>query len=71
MNWPLFTIGMTETWREARKLAEHNLGPVTVTTYGQMMQEKTRKFLTQLFATPKDFRTHVSLSVGRLPNTIV
>ena len=61
-------IGMTETWREGRKLVDHSLRPGAVVTHGQMMQEKTREFLTQLFATPKNFRTHVELSVGRLPS---
>ena len=67
LDWPLFMTGMTETWREGRKLVDHSLRPGAVMTYGQMMQEKTREFLTQLFATPKNFRDHVKLSVGRLP----
>ena len=71
MNWPLFMTGMTETWREGRKLADHSLRPTAVIKYGQMMQEKTREFLTQLFATPKHFRAHVELSVDRLPCAIV
>jgi hypothetical protein len=58
--------GMTETWREGRKLVDHSLRPGAVVTHGQMMQEKTCEFLTQLFATPKNFRAHVRLSVGRL-----
>ena len=71
MDWPLFMSGMTETWREGRKLANHSLRPGAVMTYGQMMQEKTREFLTQLFATPKNFRDHIKLSVGRLAYTII
>jgi hypothetical protein len=73
MDWPLFTIGMTEAWREGRKLVDHSLRPgaVMTQTYGRMMQEKTREFLTQLFATPKNFPAHVELSVGRLPYTII
>jgi len=67
MNWPLFMTGMTETWREGRKLVDHSLRPSAVMTFGQMMQEKTHEFLVQLFATPKHFRDHVKLSVGRLP----
>ena len=70
MDWPLFMTGMTETWREGRKIVDHSLRPGAVTTHGEMMQEKMREFLTQLFASPKDFRAHVRLSVGRLPNTI-
>ncbi|KAF8498600.1 cytochrome P450 [Russula emetica] len=61
MDWPLFMTGMTETWREGRKLVDHSLRPGAVITYGQMMQEKTREFLTQLFATPKNFRSHIEL----------
>lgn len=73
MDWPLFMTGMTETWREGRKLVDHNLRRGAVMTYGQleMMQEKTRELLTQLFATPKNFRAHIELSVGRLLYAIV
>jgi len=65
MDWPLFMTGMTETWREGRKLVDHSLRPGAVMTYGQMMQEKTRGFLTQLLATPKNFRAHVELLHGK------
>ena len=71
MDWELFTLGMTETWREGRKLVDHSLRRGAVVTCGQMIQEKTHEFLTQLFTTPKDFRDHVKLSVGRLLFTIV
>ena len=67
MDWPLFMTGMTETWREGRKLVDHGLRPGAVIAYRQMMQEKTREFLTQLFTTPKNFRTHIKLSVDHLP----
>ena len=70
MDWPLFMTRMTETWREGRKLVDHSLRSGAVMTYGDMIQEKMREFLTQLFTTPKNFRAHVRLSVGRLPNTI-
>ena len=71
MNRPLFITGMTETWREGRSIVNHSLRPGAVMTYGQMMQEKTREFFTQLLATPKNFRDHVRLSVGRIPYTVV
>ena len=71
MNWPLFMTGMTETWREGRKLVDHSLRPGAVMIYGQMMQEKTREFLAQLFATPKNFPDHVKLSAGRFSASIV
>ena len=32
-----------------------------------MMQEKTREFLSNLFATPKDVHAHIVLLVGHLP----
>ena len=67
MDWPLFMSGMTETWREGRKLVDHSLRPSAVMSYGRMMQEKTYEFLAQLFATPKNFGAHVKLSVGHLP----
>jgi hypothetical protein len=67
MNWPLFNAGTTESWREGRKLVDHSLRPGAVMTYGRMMQQKTHEFLTQLLASPKDFRTHLKLSVGGLP----
>jgi cytochrome P450 len=71
MDWPLFNTGMTETWRERRKLVDHGLRPSAVMIYGRMMQEKTCEFLTQLFASPENFRTHLKLSAGRLPFTFV
>jgi hypothetical protein len=71
MDWLLFMSGRTETWREGRKLVDHSLRPGAVMTYGRMLQEKTCEFLTRLFATPKNFRTHVELSVGRLLYIIV
>ena len=71
MNWLLIMLGMTETWREGRKLVDHSLRPGAVVTYGQMVQEKTREFLAQLLITPKDFCDHVKLSVGLLSFTII
>jgi hypothetical protein len=65
MEWPLFMTEMTETWRKGRKVVDHSLRPGVVTTYRQMMQEKTHEFLTELLATPKNFRAHIKLSVGR------
>ncbi|KAN0107223.1 cytochrome P450 [Russula decolorans] len=71
MDWPLFMTGMTETWREGRKLVDHSLRPGAVMTYGQMMQEKTREFLTQLFATPKNFRAHIELLQGKFVMSLI
>ena len=71
MDWPIFFTGMTETWREGRKLLDRSLRPGAMTSYQQMIQEKTREFLAQLFATPTDFHSHIELSVGRLPFFII
>ncbi|KAI0285797.1 CyP450 monooxygenase, partial [Russula aff. rugulosa BPL654] len=65
MDWPLFNAGMTEIWREGRKLADHSLRPGAVMIYGRTMQENTCEFLTQLLATPKNFRTHVKFFQGK------
>ena len=65
MDWPVFNARMTETWREGRKILDHSLRTGAITSYQQMMQEKTREFLAQLYADPKDFREVVDLSVGR------
>ena len=62
--------GMTETWRKGRKLLDGSLRLVSVLSYRQMMQEKTREFLAQLCANPKDFCAHVNLLVGLLPDII-
>jgi cytochrome P450 len=67
MDWPLFMSGMTETWHEGRKLLDRSLRSGAMFSYRQMMQEKTREFLAQLFATPKGLRTHLELLVEHLP----
>jgi len=65
MNWPLFSIGMTGTWRKGRKMLDGSLRPSAMISYRQMIEERTRGFLVQLHANPKDFRSYVRLSVGR------
>jgi cytochrome P450 len=67
MDWPIFMLGTTETWREGRKLLDRGLRPGAMISYRQMIQEKTREVLTRILATPKDFHSHLELSVGRLP----
>jgi hypothetical protein len=64
-EWPLFMVRMGDTWREGRKLLDGNLRSGAVVLYRQMMQEKTREFLANLFSTPKDVYTHIELLVGR------
>jgi hypothetical protein len=64
LDWPMFMTGMTETWRKGRKLLDLSLRPGAMISYSQMIQEKTREFLVQLRANPKDFHAHLELSVG-------
>jgi hypothetical protein len=61
---------MTESWLKGRKLLDRGLGIGGMAYYRQMMQEKTRDFLAQLRANPKDFRAHLELSVGHLPSIV-
>jgi cytochrome P450 len=68
MDWPIFMTGMSETWRKGRKILDRSLQPGAMMSYRQMMHEKTRGFLAQLCANPKDFRDHIELSVGQLPS---
>jgi len=70
MDWPVFMTGTTETWRKGRKLLDRSLRPGAMISYRQMIQKKTREFLAQLCATPKDFEAHVGLSVD-CPSRIV
>jgi hypothetical protein len=65
-DWPLFFIGVNETWLNGRKLLNRSLRPAAMMSYRQMMQERTREFLTQLRTNPKNFRHHVGRSVNRL-----
>jgi cytochrome P450 len=66
MDWLLFNTGTTDTWRKGRKILDGNLRTGAMTSYRQMMEEKTRDLLAQLRETPKDFHAHLKLSVGRL-----
>ena len=62
--------GMTETWRKGRKLWDGSLRLGAMVSYRQMMQEKTREFLAQLYSDPKDFRAHVDMLVGHLLDVV-
>ena len=70
MDWPIFMSGMTETWRKGRKLLDGSLRLRAMVSYRQMMQEKTREFLAQLYSNPKDFRAHLDLLVGHLLDVV-
>jgi hypothetical protein len=67
LDWFVFSVGMSETWREGRKLLDRSLRPGATVSYRQMMQEKTHWFLAQLFANPKEFHHHIKLSLSHLP----
>jgi hypothetical protein len=67
MEWPILLNGTTETWRKGRRLLDHSLRPGEMTPYRQMMLDKTSEFLAQLRANPKEFRSHIDMSVGRPP----
>lgn len=67
MNWSLLNARKGEVWREGRKLLDRNLRPGSMTPYRQMMQENTCGFLTQLLATPKEFRSHINQSAISFP----
>jgi len=63
VNWLLPVLNKDEVWSEGRKLLDRSLRPTAPVSYRNMMEEKTRSFLGQLFLTPKDFRSHIELSV--------
>jgi hypothetical protein len=63
-EWTLFMIQMGDAWREGRKLLDGNLRSGSMMLYHQMMQEKTREFLANLYATPKNVHAHIELLVG-------
>jgi len=65
-DWPMFFIGVNETWITGRKLLDRSLRPSAMMLYRQMMQEKTHEFLTQLRTNPKEFRNHVGRLQGKL-----
>jgi hypothetical protein len=52
-----------EAWREGRKLLDRSLRPGGIMPYRQMMQENTGLFLAQLLVSPREFRSHIELSV--------
>ena len=58
--------GMCDAWREERKLLDRSLRAGATVSYRQMMEEKTRWFLAQLIANPKEFQHHIELSVSNL-----
>ncbi|KAN0125502.1 cytochrome P450 [Russula decolorans] len=65
-DWPIFMIGLSETWRKERKILDSSLRPGSVMSYRQVMQEKTHEFLAQLRANPKDFQYRIKHFQGRV-----
>jgi cytochrome P450 len=61
VDWLLPILKKGEEWADSRKLLDRSLRASAPTSYRRMMEEKTRAFLGQLLATPKDFRDHIEL----------
>jgi hypothetical protein len=70
MDWLLGGLRKGELWREGRKILDRSLRPGATILYHQMIQENVRGYLARLLATPKEFRTHISLLVDVLPPII-
>lgn len=50
-------------WREGRRLLDRSFRPGATASHRRLIEERTRVFLGQLLATPKDFREHIDLLV--------
>ncbi|KAH9952755.1 cytochrome P450 [Russula dissimulans] len=66
VDWLLPALSKGDVWSEGRKLLDRSLRPAAPISYRNMMEEKTRSFLGQLFLTPKHFRSHIELLQGKL-----
>lgn len=66
MDWFVPVTGMCDAWREERKLLDRSLRAGATVSYRQMMEEKTRWFLEQLIANPREFHHHIELLQGKL-----
>ena len=66
-DWLLTVTGYRygERWREGRKIADRHRGlrPAAVSLFHQRIEETTRRFLSQLLASPTNFRDHIEWSV--------
>ena len=67
MDWFVPVTGMCDAWRAERKILDRSLRASATVSYRQMTEEKTRWFLAQLIANPKEFRHHIELLVCNLP----
>ena len=70
MDWFTPNLGMTESWREGRKILDRSLRAGATISYRHMMQEKTRWFLAQLLANSNEFHHHIELSLFRPPYVV-
>ena len=66
-EWPVFMIGLSETWRRERKILDGSLRPSAMLSYRQVIREKTHELLVQLSTNPKDFDNRIKLYVGHFP----
>jgi len=66
LDWFLIISGLTESWRDGRKILDRSLRAGATTTYRPMMQEKSRWFLAQLLENPYDFHHHIELLQGKI-----
>jgi len=63
MDWTIPIARKGEKWRKNRTLLDRALRPGVATSHRRVIEEKTRAFLGQLLASPKDFREHIDLFV--------
>ncbi|KAI9441782.1 cytochrome P450 [Lactarius indigo] len=63
VGWLLPVAKYGERWREGRKIADRSLRPGAMSLYHHRIEEQRRGFLSQLLASPADFRGHIELSV--------
>ena len=70
MDWITPNLGVGEFWREGRKISDRSLRANAIVLYRQMMEERTRWFLAQLYANPKEHHHHIELSLCCLPYII-
>ena len=60
-EWPVFMIGLSESWRKQRKILDGGLRPGAMMSHRQVIQEKTHELLIQLRTNPKDFDNRIKL----------
>ncbi|KAI9441780.1 cytochrome P450 [Lactarius indigo] len=71
VGWLLPITRYGESWRDRRKIADRSLRPGAMSPYHHRIEEKTRGFLSQLLASPADFRNHIELFQGKIIMSLV